>query len=46
MTRIAFTNVRIFDGSGDDTYLREVLVEGKKIVQVGGSPGRVGTDEG
>jgi len=45
MTRIAFTNVRIFDGSGDDTYLGDVLVEGKKIVQVARAPGRVSTDD-
>ena len=27
MTRYAFTNVRIFDGTGEDPYLGDVLVE-------------------
>lgn len=28
MTRIAFTNVRIFDGSGEEPYTGDLLVEG------------------
>ena len=31
MSKIAFTNVNIFDGSGEDTFLGEVLVEGSNI---------------
>lgn len=27
MTRIAFTNVRIFDGSGEEPYAGDLLVE-------------------
>ena len=45
MTRTAFTNVRIFDGTGADTYLGDVLVEGKRIVQVTRLPERVNTDD-
>ncbi len=45
MTRTAFTHVRIFDGSGADTYLGDVLVEGKRIVQVTRLPERVSTDD-
>lgn len=45
MNRIAFTNVRIFDGTGDDTFFGEVLVEGKKIVQVARAPQHVSTDD-
>lgn len=45
MTRIAFTNVRIFDGSGEDTFMGDVLVQGKRIVQVTRAPARVSTDD-
>ena len=45
MNRIAFTNVRIFDGTGDDTYTGDVLVEGKRIVEVARAPNRVSTDD-
>ena len=45
MTRIAFTNVRIFDGTGEDTYTGDVLVEGKRIVEVARAPNRVSTDD-
>ena len=45
MTRIAFTNVRIFDGSSEDTFLGDVLVEGKRIVQVARAPSRVSGDD-
>ena len=31
MTRIAFTNVSIFDGSGEEPYAGDLLVEGKRI---------------
>ncbi|WP_309684362.1 amidohydrolase family protein [Polaromonas sp.] len=44
MNRIAFTNVNIFDGSGEATFKGEVLVEGKRIVEVVRSPGRVSTE--
>lgn len=40
MIRTAFTNVRIFDGTGEDTYLGDVLVEGKRIVEVTRAPKR------
>jgi imidazolonepropionase-like amidohydrolase len=45
MSRIAFTNVLIFDGSGHETFHGEVLVEGNRIVEVARSPQRVGTDD-
>ena len=45
MTRTAFTNVRIFDGTGADTYLGDVLVEDKRIVQVTCLPERVSIDD-
>jgi imidazolonepropionase-like amidohydrolase len=44
MTRYAFTNVRIFDGTGELPYLGDVLVEGQRIVQVTRAPDRVSTD--
>lgn len=34
MTNIAITNVSIFDGSGSDPYLGEVLIEGNKIKHI------------
>src|SRR6202521_5967271 len=34
MNRIAITNVNVFDGSGEDTFQGEVLVEGKRILEV------------
>ncbi len=43
MSKIAFTNVNIFDGSGEDTFLGEVLVEGNRIVDVTRAPGKVNT---
>jgi len=45
MSRIAFINVLIFDGSGQDTFPGEVLVEGNRIVEVARSPQRVVTDD-
>jgi imidazolonepropionase-like amidohydrolase len=44
MSKIAFTNVNIFDGSGEDTFLGEVLVEGQRIVDVVRAPQHVNTD--
>ncbi|MBV5295463.1 MAG: amidohydrolase family protein [Curvibacter lanceolatus] len=44
MSKIAFTNVNIFDGSGEDTFLGEVLVEGQRIVNVVRAPQHVNTD--
>ena len=44
MSRIAITNVNIFDGSGEDTFKGEVLVEDKRIVDIVRSPQRVSTD--
>ncbi|HZT18243.1 MAG TPA: amidohydrolase family protein, partial [Dongiaceae bacterium] len=35
MGNILFTNVRIFDGSGEHPYLGEVLVQGNRIKHVG-----------
>src|SRR5919198_779450 len=35
MGQVLFTNVRIFDGSGDPSYLGEVLVQGNRIKHVG-----------
>jgi imidazolonepropionase-like amidohydrolase len=44
MNRIAFTNVTIFDGTGEATFKGEVLVEGKRIIEVARSPQRVTTE--
>jgi len=35
MSNVLFTNVRIFDGSGDHPYMGEVLVQGNRIRRVG-----------
>jgi imidazolonepropionase-like amidohydrolase len=43
MSKIAFTNVLIFDGSGEDTFKGEVLIDGKRIVDVVRAPQRVNT---
>jgi imidazolonepropionase-like amidohydrolase len=45
MNRIAFTNVSIFDGTGAPTFNGEVLVEGKRIVEVARAPGHVSRDD-
>jgi imidazolonepropionase-like amidohydrolase len=45
MSRIAFTNVLVFDGSGEDAFPGELLVEGDRIVDVVRSPQRVITDD-
>ncbi|MBC8117942.1 MAG: amidohydrolase family protein, partial [Burkholderiaceae bacterium] len=34
MANVLFTNVRVFDGSGDQPYLGEVLVQGNRIGRV------------
>ena len=34
MANVLFTNVRIFDGSGDPPYNGEVLVQGNRIARV------------
>ena len=34
MANVLFTNVRIFDGSGDQPYNGEVLVQGNRIARV------------
>ncbi|WP_077033440.1 amidohydrolase family protein [Pelomonas sp. KK5] len=44
MSKIAFTNVNIFDGSGEDTFLGEVLIEGNRIIDVTRTPGKVNTE--
>src|SRR5687768_3185354 len=44
MTRTAFTNVRIFDGTGEDPYVGDVLVEGKRILEVARAQQKVSTD--
>ncbi|MGF6183838.1 imidazolonepropionase-like amidohydrolase [Massilia sp. UYP32] len=41
MKKIAITNVTIFDGSGDDVFKGEVLVEGNRIVEVAHFPNQV-----
>jgi imidazolonepropionase-like amidohydrolase len=45
MSRFAFTNVLIFDGTGVDPFNGEVLVEGNRIVDVTRAPQRVSTDD-
>ena len=45
MNRIAFTTVSIFDGTGAPTFSGEVLVEGKRIVEVARAPERVSRDD-
>lgn len=44
MDRIAFTDVTIFDGSGEDSFKGELLVEGQRIVDVARAPQRVSAD--
>ena len=34
MTNVLFTNVRVFDGSGDLPYSGDVLVQGNRITRV------------
>jgi N-acyl-D-aspartate/D-glutamate deacylase len=34
MANVLFTNVRIFDGSGEQPYSGEVLVQGNRIARV------------
>jgi imidazolonepropionase-like amidohydrolase len=41
MKKIAITNVTIFDGSGDDVFKGEVLIEGNRIVEVAHFPNKV-----
>jgi imidazolonepropionase-like amidohydrolase len=38
MKKIAITNVSIFDGTGDDVFQGEVLIEGNRIVEVARFP--------
>lgn len=45
MSRIAFINVLIFDGSGQETFHGEVLVEGNRILEVARAPQRVSADD-
>lgn len=44
MSRIAFTNVVIFDGSGDDVFDGELLIDGGRIVEVARLPERINRD--
>ena len=47
MSNVLFTNVRIFDGTGDQPYTGEVLVQGNRIRRVGRgsrSPPTAGVD--
>ncbi|MEY2890392.1 MAG: hypothetical protein RJA98_300 [Pseudomonadota bacterium] len=44
MSKIAITNVNIFDGSGEDTFLGALLLEGNRIVDVVRAPQQVNTD--
>lgn len=44
MNRITFRNVNIFDGSGAPPFRGEVLVEGKRILQVARAPGAVNSE--
>ncbi|MEP7056547.1 MAG: amidohydrolase family protein, partial [Caldimonas sp.] len=37
MSDVLFTNVRIFDGSGEQPYTGELLVQGNRIARVGRS---------
>jgi len=41
MHAVLFTNVRIFDGSGADTFDGEVRVEGERIVAVAAADQRL-----
>ena len=41
MANVLFTNVRVFDGSGDQPYMGEVLVQGNRIGRVTRSSGSV-----
>lgn len=41
MMKTAITNVLVFDGSGEDPYKGEVLIEGNRIVEVARAPGKL-----
>ena len=44
MSRIAITNVTIFDGSGAAPFKGEVLIEDTRIVEVARAPRQVGRE--
>lgn len=44
MSKTVFTNVNIFDGSGEDTFVGSVLVEGDRIIDVVRSPQELKAD--
>ncbi len=46
MGNYLFTNVRIFDGTGEQPYTGEVLVQGNRIKQVGRGASRTGSSNG
>jgi imidazolonepropionase-like amidohydrolase len=41
MIKTAITNVLVFDGSGEDTFKGEVLIEGNRIVEVARAPNKL-----
>jgi len=41
MSKILFKNVNIFDGSGADFYLGELMVDGERVVQVAAGTGKL-----
>lgn len=44
MARILFTNSRVFDGSGSETFPGEVAVEGNRIAAVAGGGALMGME--
>jgi imidazolonepropionase-like amidohydrolase len=44
MEKTLFTDVMIFDGTGDDVFKGEVLVEGNRIIEVSRSPNRLNVE--
>jgi imidazolonepropionase-like amidohydrolase len=42
MNTVLFTNVSVFDGSGERPYMAEVLVQGERIVEVSHGSGEIG----
>ena len=45
MSAVLFTNVRVFDGTGSDSFAGEVLVQGNRIKKVARGTGQIGREE-
>jgi imidazolonepropionase-like amidohydrolase len=45
VSAVLFTNVRVFDGTGSDSFVGEVLVQGNRIRKVAKGTGQIGREE-